>query len=64
PRPTTKSVIQARIRGLYAEDESKKVRRPQDNPSVKTAYAEFLGEPLSQKSHEYLHTHFHSRKKK
>jgi NADH-quinone oxidoreductase subunit G/NADP-reducing hydrogenase subunit HndD len=64
PRPTTKSVIQARIRGLYSEDEGKKVRRPQDNPSIKAVYADFLGEPLGERSHEYLHTHFRPRRKK
>ena len=64
PRPTTKSVIEARIRGLYAEDEGKKVRRPQDNPGIKAVYRDFLGEPLGETSHKYLHTHFRPRKRK
>ena len=64
PRPTTKSVIEARTKGLYGEDEGKKVRRAQENPSIKAVYADFLGEPLSEVSRKYLHTHYKSRKKK
>ncbi len=64
PKPTTKSVIEARTRGLYGEDEGKKVRRAQDNPGIKAVYRDFLGEPLSEQSRKYLHTRFHSRGKK
>ncbi|MFW5776765.1 MAG: iron hydrogenase small subunit, partial [Spirochaetota bacterium] len=28
------------------------------NPSIQKLYKEFLGEPLSETSHKYLHTHY------
>ena len=33
-------------------------------PEIKTIYEEFFGAPLSQRSHELLHTHYHARKKR
>ena len=34
------------------------MRKSHENPAVKKLYEEFLGEPLSHKSHELLHTHY------
>ena len=33
-------------------------RLSHENPNVQKLYAEFLGEPLSHKAHELLHTHY------
>jgi NADP-reducing hydrogenase subunit HndD len=55
-------VNEKRIRGLYREDESLPLRKSHDNPAVWELYNNFLGEPLSEKSHRLLHTHYHSRR--
>lgn len=41
---------------LYFLDDTADIRFSHENPTVKILYDEFLGEPLSHKSHEYLHT--------
>ncbi len=60
---TEKDVLHKRIEALYAEDAGKKMRKSQDNPYIKQLYAEFLGEPYGQKSHELLHTSYTEREK-
>lgn len=56
PRFTDDSVRLKRISAIYAEDESKKLRKSHDNPAIQELYKEFLGKPLGHKSHELLHT--------
>lgn len=51
-------VIQARCDALYAEDDGKPIRKSHENPDIQKLYKEFLGEPLSEKSHHLLHTHY------
>ena len=46
--------------GLYAEDEGKTLRLSHENPDIKKLYAEYLGEPGSEKAHHLLHTCYHS----
>ncbi len=55
------SVIQQRCDALYAEDEGKPIRKSHENPDIQKLYKEFLGEPLSEKSHHLLHTHYFDR---
>ena len=64
PRFTDDSVRLKRIAAIYAEDESKKLRKSHDNPAVQELYREFLGKPLGHKSHELLHTHYHARERR
>ncbi|MDP3178963.1 MAG: iron hydrogenase small subunit, partial [Spirochaetaceae bacterium] len=52
----------ARNKAMYTEDRSLGLRKSHDNPSVKSLYAEFLGEPLGHRSHELLHTEYEERK--
>ena len=52
-----------RSQSIYAEDEGKKLRKSHDNPDIKKLYGEYLLEPLGQKSHELLHTHYTKRGK-
>lgn len=54
----------ARIKALYALDQSLPLRKSHENPDIKTIYEEFFGAPLSHKAHELLHTHYHPRAKK
>ena len=61
PRFTTDEVRRKRIEAIYAEDEGKKLRKSHENPEIIQIYEEFLGKPLSEKSHKLLHTHYKSR---
>jgi NADP-reducing hydrogenase subunit HndD len=61
PRFTNNEVRQKRIEAIYQEDEGKKMRKSHDNPEIKQIYEEFLGKPLSEKSHHLLHTKYTKR---
>ena len=58
PRFTDDRVRQQRIAAIYAEDESKTLRKSHDNPAIQELYHTFLGQPLGEKSHALLHTHY------
>ncbi|MDP4207188.1 MAG: NADH-dependent [FeFe] hydrogenase, group A6 [Bacteroidota bacterium] len=58
PRFTTNEVRKKRIAAIYQEDEGKTLRKSHENPDIKQLYAEFLGKPLGEKSHQLLHTHY------
>ena len=51
--------LQRRMEGLYAEDAGKPIRLSHENPDIKKLYAEYLGEPGSEKAHHLLHTVYH-----
>ena len=51
-------ILKARRDALYAEDEGKQLRKSHENPDIQKLYKEFLGQPLSEKSHHLLHTHY------
>lgn len=55
------TILSARAAALYREDEAKPLRKSHQNPDVIALYREFLGAPLSEKAHELLHTHYHSK---
>ncbi len=50
-----------RSAGLYQDDENQTLRASHHNPAVQKLYQDFLEKPLSEKSHQYLHTHYTSR---
>ena len=58
------SILQARTKAIYKEDELKVIRKSHENPYIVKLYDEFLGEPLSEKAHELLHTHYFDKRKK
>ena len=58
PIPTSPEIRAQRIKAIYAEDESKCIRKSHENPEVLQLYQEFLIEPLGHKSHELLHTRY------
>ena len=58
PRLTTNDIRNARIAAIYAEDEGRPLRKSHQNPAVDQIYKEFLKEPLGEKSHRLLHTHY------
>jgi len=61
PIKTTNAVREARIEAIYREDKRMKIRKSHENPAIKQIYEEFLGEPLGEKSHHLLHTHYTER---
>ncbi|MFW5826551.1 MAG: NADH-dependent [FeFe] hydrogenase, group A6 [Alkalispirochaeta sp.] len=62
PYGATDEVRRKRIAGLYNDDEQSVARCSHDNPQIQAIYKNFLGEPLGEKSHQYLHTHYTARK--
>lgn len=58
PYGVTDELRLARAKGLYQEDVAGLWRCSHDNPYVQKLYDEFLGKPLSEKSHHLLHTHY------
>ncbi len=63
PRLTTDKIRKSRIKAIYKEDEGRPMRKSHTNPAITQIYKEFLHEPLGHKSHELLHTHYHSKAK-
>jgi NADH-quinone oxidoreductase subunit G/NADP-reducing hydrogenase subunit HndD len=51
-----------RMEAIYREDKNKMIRKSHQNPAVQALYKEFLAEPLGEKSHHLLHTHYAPRK--
>ncbi len=54
-------VKEARMQSLYNIDRQETIKVSHKNPEVNELYREFLGEPLSHKSHELLHTTYAKR---
>ena len=61
PYGATDEIRKQRVAGLYRDDVEHNLRMSHHNPAIKTLYDEFLGEPLSEQSHTYLHTHYTAR---
>jgi len=51
-----------RIEAIYKADGDLPIRKSHENPAIKQLYEEFLEEPLGEKSHHLLHTHYKNRK--
>ena len=51
-------ILQARAAAIYREDEGKEIRMSHKNPDIIKLYEDYLGEPLSERSEELLHTHY------
>ncbi|MBP7056452.1 MAG: [FeFe] hydrogenase, group A [Candidatus Omnitrophica bacterium] len=56
--PLDEECLKKRAEALYSLDRKNTIRRSHENPDVQRLYKEFLGRPLSQVSHKYLHTHY------
>ncbi|APC08909.1 NADH-dependent [FeFe] hydrogenase, group A6 [Neomoorella thermoacetica] len=63
PIPTNTEIREQRIKGIYQVDMEMPIRKSHENPSVQALYREFLGKPLSEKSHHLLHTEYTRRGK-
>ncbi len=53
--------VKARMKALYKIDKTDNLNKSHMNQDVMRLYKEFLGSPLSEKSHELLHTHYTKR---
>lgn len=68
PYPTENSIpldqncLNRRANALYESDRKNTIRRSHENPEIQRLYKEFLQRPLSEKSHELLHTHYKAQK--
>jgi NADP-reducing hydrogenase subunit HndD len=56
--PLDEACLEERASALYTLDEKNTIRRSHENPDIQRLYKDFLGRPLSPKSHEILHTHY------
>lgn len=63
PLPVDNEKKRKRTEGLGSIDKNKFVRKSHENPMITKLYEEYLGEPLSEKAHELLHTHYQKRDK-
>jgi NADH-quinone oxidoreductase subunit G len=61
PISTDADVLEKRRQGLYTADEANEYRKSHENPAIEELYEKFLEEPLSEVSHELLHTHYKKR---
>ncbi len=57
------SILSARTKAIYEEDEGKVLRKSHENPYIIKLYEEFLDKPMSDKAHQLLHTHYFDKKK-
>jgi NADP-reducing hydrogenase subunit HndD len=55
------SILLKRQMAIYREDSNKILRKSHQNPSIIKLYEEFLGSPMSEKSHKLLHTVYFDR---
>lgn len=51
-------ILKARQNAIYNEDKNKPLRKSHENPEIQKLYQEYLGEPLSEKAHQLLHTQY------
>ena len=56
PRAVNLDAVRARAQAIYTIDRDAPVRASHLNPGIRRLYDEFLGAPLSKRSHELLHT--------
>jgi NADH-quinone oxidoreductase subunit G len=61
PYGATDEIRKKRLAGMYKDDEFARERCSHHNLAVRKLYDEYLGQPLSEKSHELLHTHYTAR---
>lgn len=61
PHGATDEIRLKRTAGIYSDDEKSVQRCSHHNPMITKIYEDFLGEPLSHKAHELLHTDYKER---
>lgn len=56
-------ILKARQKAIYEIDRNSKLRKSHENPAVIELYRAFLGEPLGERAHQLLHTHYNVKEK-
>ncbi len=64
PYGATDELRTQRIDAIYKTDRNLPLRKSHESPAVNKLYADFLKEPLGEKSHHLLHTKYKDRSKK
>jgi NADP-reducing hydrogenase subunit HndD len=54
-------ILKKRQMAIYQEDSNKTLRKSHENPFIIQLYEEYLGKPMSEKSHKLLHTEYFDR---
>ena len=57
------NVFKKRSDSIYSIDEKSTIRKSHENPYVKKAYEEFIGEVGGHEAHKLLHTSYQKREK-
>jgi NADH-quinone oxidoreductase subunit G/NADP-reducing hydrogenase subunit HndD len=63
PLPINGEVRAKRHAALYEIDASLPFRKSHENPAIKELYSTWMGEPMGEKAHQLLHTHFHAQER-
>lgn len=63
PIRSTNDVKLKRMESLYKIDADLPIRKSHKNPDIINLYDTWLGEPLGERSHQLLHTHYHPKAK-
>ena len=58
PKPTDMPTRLERTKLIFEEDKNLPMRKSHQNPEVNQMYKDYLKEPLGEKSHHLLHTHY------
>lgn len=61
PKSNLEDILEHRLAAIYTLDQRAAVRKSHENPQVVEMYKNFLGAPLSHRSHELLHTTYRDR---
>ncbi|MGD9519052.1 MAG: NADH-dependent [FeFe] hydrogenase, group A6 [Armatimonadota bacterium] len=59
--PLDERILALRAQSLYRLDSERPLRRSHQNPDIQKLYREYLGEPMSHRAHELLHTYYYRR---
>ena len=61
PYGTDPQAVRSRMKALYKIDRDEHIRTSHSNKGVTELYEQYLGNPLGEKSHLLLHTHYEHR---
>lgn len=56
-------ILKKRQAALYQIDRELPMRKSHENPAITEIYEKYFGKPLSERSHQLLHTHYHVKDK-
>ncbi|MFA7114549.1 MAG: [Fe-Fe] hydrogenase large subunit C-terminal domain-containing protein, partial [Candidatus Omnitrophota bacterium] len=57
------AIREGRLKGLYQDDVDSRIRVSYENEEVQKLYDKWLQNPNSEIAHQFLHTHYHNRKR-